>query len=57
MLKPTASFRLNKTTKRMMAAHADSGYSNTIKRNFIQSQLYGAQQYKPAKSNKESQGN
>jgi hypothetical protein len=40
----------------MIAACADTQYSNMIKKNFIQAQLYSNQQYKPARSNKENKG-
>jgi len=56
MLKPTANFKLNKTVKRMMGACSDPQYSNMIKRNFVQAQLYSNQQYKPARGNKEGKG-
>ena len=39
MLKPNSSFKLSKSTKRLMAAHADPKYSNLIKRAFIQAEL------------------
>lgn len=57
MLTPNANFKLSKSVKRMMAAHADPRYSNLIKRNFIQAELAAAQQYRPAKGKKEPQEN
>lgn len=58
MLKPSSSFKLSKTVKRMMAAHANSNYSNIIKRNFIQAELAAAIQprvYKDKKTSSEAE--
>lgn len=54
MLKPNANFKLSKSAKRLMAAHADPQYSNLIKRNFIQAELAAAIQPKREKVKKES---
>lgn len=52
MLKPTASFKLSKSAKRLMAAHADPHYSNLIKRNFIQAEIAASIQPRVVKEKK-----
>jgi hypothetical protein len=47
-MKPGPNFKLSKRTKMLMAAASDRQYSNTIKRNFIQAELYATKIVKAA---------
>jgi hypothetical protein len=53
-MKPGPNFKLSKSAKRLMASHADPYYSNLIKKNFIQAELYSAIQ--PRKERKTDKG-
>jgi hypothetical protein len=53
-MKPGPNFKLSKSAKRLMAAHADPRYSNMIKKNFIQAELHAAIQ--PRKERRSDKG-
>ena len=49
MLKPSSSFKLSKSAKRLMAATADKEKSNQIKNMMIQAEIHSAVQVKSSK--------
>lgn len=51
-LKPTANFKLSKTTKRMMCFIADKNQRDTFKRTMIQAQLAMEAANKESRKNK-----
>lgn len=56
MYKPSSTFKLSKSFKRMISAQVDKKYSNTLKRCFIEAQIIGAIPVKPLKGKRDEAG-
>ena len=56
MYKPSSTFKLSKTSKRMIAAQTDKKYADSLKRCFIEAQIVGSIPVKPLKGKRDEAG-
>lgn len=56
MYKPSSTFKLSKTSKRMIAAQTNKKYADALKRCFIEAQIIGSIPVKPLKGKRDEAG-